>query len=523
MTQTASSPIVAPRAPGADAHGRALLPILFTLTAFTGAGLLFVVQPMVARLLLPSYGGSATVWSTSSLFFQVLLLLGYLYTHLSTQRLGRPWQPRLHVLVLLLPVVALPVALPTDAAPGDQSPAIWLLRTLVLMIGLPFVVVSTTGPLLQRWYSWTDGYRAEDPYFLFAASNLGSFGGLLAYPFLIEPHLTLAQQRLSWSIGFAVFALLTTLCGVAAMRSPVRDVVVVTDSLTVQGLGRRRVGYWLILAFLPSALMLAVTSHVTTDIAAIPLLWVIPLAIYLATFVAAFARESRRVPERATQLAVAVAFAAAVASVLPVDFTVLQVVLQMVMLALVGYAAHARLAADRPGPERLTTYFLVVAGGGALGGLLNGLMAPVVFDRVLEYPLVMVAVPLLMLGVSRPDASWTDWRRILGPTALAIAAGGAAVGCISTFLLGHNLWILAFPCLLLLGIGLGLRLAFEPRLLIVALVLIFGGQLLVDQSEALDQRRTFFGSYRVSETDGQHQLIHGTTVHGTQFLDERAD
>jgi hypothetical protein len=397
-----------------------------------------------------------------------------------------------------------------------------LLRTLVLMIGLPFVVVSTTGPLLQKWYSWTDGYRAEDPYFLFAASNLGSFGGLLAYPFLIEPHLTLAQQRLSWSVGFGVFGVLTALCAVAAMRSPGQDLVG-TDSLTVHGLSRARVGYWLILAFLPSALMLAVTSHVSTDIAAIPLLWVVPLAIYLATFVAAFARKSRRVPRRATQLAVAVAFAAAVASVLPVGFVMLQVVLQMVMLALVGYAAHARLAADRPEPERLTTYFLVVASGGALGGLLNGLLAPVVFDRVLEYPLVMAAVPLLMLGVIRGEGvAATDWRRMLGAATLTVAALGAAAGCISTFVLGHDLWVLAFPCLLLLGTCLGLRLAFEPRLLIVALVLVFGGQLIVDQSTALDQRRTFFGSYRVSQTDGQHQLIHGTTVHGTQFLDQRA-
>ncbi len=163
--------------------------------AFTGASLLFVVQPMVARLLLPSYGGSATVWSTSSLFFQVLLLLGYLYTHWSTQRLGKPGSHAART-------GAAPAAGGAPGRPARRRRAgrllagLWLLRTLAVMIGLPFVVVATTGPLLQKWYSWTDGYRAEDPYFLFAASNLGSFGGLLAYPFLIEPHLTLAQQRL---------------------------------------------------------------------------------------------------------------------------------------------------------------------------------------------------------------------------------------------------------------------------------------------------------------------------------------
>ena len=522
MESTTTSSDLAVGRPPTKAPGQLLLPGLFTLTAFVGASLLFVVQPMVARLLLPSYGGSATVWSTSSLFFQILLLLGYLYTHWSTNRFGRAWQPRLHVLVLLLPLVVLPVALPADAAPGDSSPALWLLRTLALMIGLPFLVVSTTGPLLQKWYSWTGGYRAEDPYFLFAASNLGSFGGLLAYPFLIEPHLTLAQQRITWSVGFAVFALLTATCGLVAMRSP-GPAVPEHDDITVQGLGRARVGRWLALAFLPSALMLAVTAHVSTDIAAIPLLWVVPLAIYLATFVAAFARKSRQAPRRATHLAVGVAFAAAIAGVLPGGNVVVQVVLQMAMLALVGYAAHARLAADRPGPERLTTYFIVVASGGACGGLLNGLVAPVVFDRVLEYPLVMAVVPLLMLRLVRPsEAARAAWQRVAVVGVVVLVVSGAVVGCAATFVGGRDLWFLAFPCLLLVALFLGVRLAYEPRLLMVALVLVLGGQLAVDQVDSLDQRRTFFGSYRVSESDGQHRLIHGTTVHGTQYLDERS-
>ena len=225
--------------------------------------------------------------------------------------------------------------------------------------------------------------------------------------------------------------------------------------------------------------MLAVTSHVSTDIAAFPLLWVVPLAIYLATFVAAFARESREIPRRATHLAVGSAFAAAICSVLPAGFVLVQVGLQMVMLALVGYAAHARLAADRPSPERLTTYFLVVASGGALGGLLNGLLAPVAFDRVLEYPMVMVAVPALMVGLSRRERA--DGERsvkdLLGPVSLGLVSLGAAVGCLWTFVLGHELWALAYPCLIGLALLLGLRLAFEPRLLIVALLVIFGGQL----------------------------------------------
>src|SRR5262245_27256389 len=171
--------------------GSAVVVAAFTAAAFAGACLLFVVQPMVARLVLPAFGGSATVWSTTSLFFQVLLLLGYVYTHVSTRRLGPRWQPPLHLVVLLVPLLVLPLAIPHDAAPPPgASPVLWLLRVLAVTIGLPFLVVSTTGPLVQRWYSWTGGPRADDPYFIFAASNLGSFGGLLAYPFLIEPNLT---------------------------------------------------------------------------------------------------------------------------------------------------------------------------------------------------------------------------------------------------------------------------------------------------------------------------------------------
>src|SRR5689334_14993282 len=187
------------------ARGR-LTAAVFAGTAFLGASLLFLSEPMVAKLLLPDFGGSVTVWSTSSLFFQLLLLVAYGYCHLSTRRLGRRGQPGLQLLVLILPAVSLPLVLPHNAAPGpDDAPALWLLRTLAVMIGLPFVVVGMTGPLLQRWYSWTANRRAHDPYFLFAASNLGSFVGLLAYPLVVESRLSLAQQRAAWSWGYAVF------------------------------------------------------------------------------------------------------------------------------------------------------------------------------------------------------------------------------------------------------------------------------------------------------------------------------
>jgi spermidine synthase len=496
---------------------------LFGTTAFVGAGLLFVVQPLIAKLILPSYGGSATVWSTSSLFFQVLLLMAYAYGHWSTSRLGPAWQPKAHLVVLLLPLVALPLAIPNNAAPpADASPALWLLRTLILVIGLPFAVVATTGPLLQRWYSWGDHRRSEDPYFLFAASNLGSFGGLLAYPLLIEPHLTLASQRAWWSGGFFVFVALTATCALSVRRSsqPAHEAAAVRVPATARP-ARVQVLTWMALAFLPSSLMLGVTAHISTDVAAIPLLWVVPLAIYLATFVLAFARTSRVPPKRVTQWAVAVSFAVALTSVglgaLPVPLTI---ALNLIMLALVAYAAHARLAAERPSTEHLTGYYMVVATGGALGGLLNGLVAPMVFDRVLEYSLALMVVPLLLVGVRGDGETWlarqVDTNRVRAAT---IAIGILVVPLVLGLALrsadpGTRTALLTF-----LALAVGWWFAHLPKAMAVALVVFFVVGAIGETRGVLERSRTFFGSYTVTSENGMHQLVHGTTVHGTQFRD----
>jgi len=495
---------------------------LFGTTAFVGAGLLFVVQPLVAKLILPSYGGSATVWSTSSLFFQVLLLTAYGYAHWSTSRLGARWQPKAHLVVLLLPLVALPLAIPADVAPSeDVSPVLWLLRTLVLVIGLPFAVVATTGPLLQRWYSWGEGRRSEDPYFLFAASNLGSFGGLLAYPLLIEPHLSLASQRAWWSGGFFLFVLLTATCALSVRRSePGTPDPVAVRATPVDRPGRTRVLTWMALAFLPSSLMLGVTSHISTDVAAIPLLWVVPLAIYLATFVLAFARRSRVPPRRLTQVAAAVAFAVAVTSISPAALGIpLTIGLNLLMLALVAYVAHARLAAERPSTEHLTGYYMVVATGGALGGLLNGLVAPMVFDRVFEYSLALMVVPLLLLGIHSVRGS-----RLEAPAGRRLRAVAVGVGYLLVALvLGLTLWSDAHwvraVTLTLLALCVGWALAHLPRTMTLALLLFVVVGAIGETSGVLERSRTFFGSYAVTERDGMHRLVHGTTIHGTQFLD----
>lgn len=500
---------------------------LFAATSFVGASLLFVVQPLIARMVLPQFGGSATVWSTSSLFFQVVLLVGYLYVHASTRTLGRRTQPLLHLGLLLLPLVALPVVLSGGQPPPDTSPILWLLRTLTLTIGLPFAVVSTTGPLLQRWYSWTVGRRAEDPYFLFATSNLGSFAGLLAYPFLVEPLLSLDQQRTWWSVGYGVFLVLMVACGATAVltRTPRPDdeAVTGTTSADAGGVGTGEILLWLGLAFLPSTLMLGVTAHISTDVAAIPLLWVVPLAIYLATFVAAFARTTRTVgrgwPRAAAASAVVALMSSMVGGGLPIWVLIAA---DLTVLVTAAYTAHRLLAARRPSTAHLTLFYIVVAVGGALGGLLNGVVAPILFNGVWEFPLALV----LVVALAFPYAD--------GPHRLLLRRYHAAFvvflefGVILTALLAlttfgaigvSKSWWLAL-LVLPLWAAAGILVARRPLAVLAAgLALALVPTLLA--GDVIVRDRSFYGSYTVKDEGGFRVFSHGTTVHGQQALDER--
>lgn len=523
MTDTDVRPVTLDGVPAKDPQQRGVgVAVLFAVTSFVGATLLFMVQPLAAKLVLPSFGGSATVWSTSSLFFQVLLLLGYLYAHLSTRRLGAYWQPRAHLLILALPLLALPVALPADATPAQgTSPALWLLVVLALMVGLPFLILSATGPLIQRWYSWSRGPRADDPYFLFAGSNMGSFVGLLSYPFVIEPSLTLTEQRWTWSILLCVFLVLMSSCALL-VRAP-RGIEHVFVATNVGRLPARLVLTWSALAFLPSCLMLAVTVHISTDVAPVPLLWVLPLAVYLASFVAAFARRSRALPVTLTRAAVASAVLSGVISLKgPSLSTWLVITVDLTTVALVSYAAHARLAATRPDPHKLTAYYLIISAGGAVGGLVNGVMAPMVFNRVWEYGLSLAAVPLLMVGMLVPRSSWISRR--YHPAFLFIAAAlvtpmAMVIASTALVALAPRGWLLLGGAVLLVAAAAAV-LSRHPMTLALSLLLgttALGGQAM---TTSMTLERTFYGSYRVLQSEDRHVLVHGTTVHGSQLQDE---
>ena len=348
----------APSRPLEVAVPRAGAPTLWAFTAviFCAAGLLFLVEPMVTKLLLPLAGGTPAVWTTSVLFFQVVLLLGYTYAHL-VARLGLRAQLGVHLLVLAAAAFVLPISLPAGwTPPGAGGLVYWLLAVLAVAVGLPFFSLSSASPLLQHWFSRTGHRQAPDPYFLYRASNAGSVGALLAYPALVEARLGLHQQTALWSLGYAVFAALALLAGILALRrggaSPAPAAEPAAPAAAVSNFRRAR---WVALAAVPSTWMLAVTSHLTTTILPMPLLWVIPLALYLLSFAIVFSPRPllkpswmvRALPFLVLPLAGTLAFRAG--GPLWLLFP-----LHLAAFGAAALAVHGRLAGDRPAASRLT-------------------------------------------------------------------------------------------------------------------------------------------------------------------------
>jgi len=391
--------------------------VVYTVAIFLSATLLFLVQPMVGKLVLPALGGTPAVWNTCMVFFQSLLLVGYAYAHLVTRYLGARTQAVVHACAALGPLALLPIALPAGLnVPSGESPVGWLLGVLAVMTGVPFLLLSTNGPLIQRWFSATDHPRAGNPYFLYAASNTGSLLALLGYPILVEPWLTLKEQGKYWAFGYAALAVLLIVCAVFRVARAKRDRAgVAGDSAegagsgSGAGAGRAAIswktrGLWVLLAFAPSSLMIGATTFISTDVAPAPLMWVVPLAIYLVTMILAFSRFV----EGATRLATFVlplAVLALTVSLLMEAREPLRVLvtLHLVTLAAGAMACHGRLSLARPDPTRLTEYYLLMSVGGALGGVFNAIVAPVTFNRILEYPIAMVVSVGLALLLAGPD------------------------------------------------------------------------------------------------------------------------
>lgn len=484
---------------------------LFSATMLTSAILLFAVQPMVARFVLPTFGSAPQVWAVALVFFQAMLLLGYLYAHVSTTKLGLRRALTLHGVLLVLPVLTLPLAVPaTDADLSAGNPAWALLGLLTVSVGLPFFVVSSTAPLLQRWLVNTDHPAGRDPYFLYRASNFGSVIGLVSYPLLFEPRLALDAQGLVWTWGYVALVVLLFGCGAYVWRNSAGSRVVETgpdERLTV----RRRLT-WMVLAAVPSGLIVAATTTLTTDVAPIPLLWVLPLGLYLLTFMIAFSSGtgSLWVYRASVWLMPAAILGVAVVTVAELR-SPLWLILAVHLLAVffVAMVCHGRLAQDRPAPRKLTTFYLVESFGGVLGGAFAALLSPLIFNSLWEYPLALVLAAFLWPGVRG------DKRVRVGDIAWPIALAVAVYVALTQ--LDHEEQVLLAAAALCALFALR-----RPARLAVGLAALFvGGTLGIAAAgtPVIERERNFFGVRTVEESADARSLVHGTTLHGNQLLD----
>ena len=489
---------------------------LFTATLFVSATLLFWVQPLFTKMVLPLLGGSPSVWNTALVFFQAVLLAGYGYAHVLVRRLGQRSQIILHLGVLAAAALALPVDVAQGWRPDSGTPpTIWLLALLAASIGAPFFAVSATAPLLQRWFSRTGHPHAHDPYFLYGASNLGSVLALLAFPFVLEPLLSGRAQAVAWTVGFAVLAVCIAGCGGMVWRRPVS--VTPTPETGQRPSGRQRVA-WIVYAALPSSLLLGVTAHICTDIAPAPLLWVVPLALYLLTFVIAFARRPP-IPHWFAVRAMPLALMSLVASFWWNQPIGLFLPLHLMAFFAIALMCHGELVRRRPRVESLTEFYLFLSLGGVIGGAFTALGAPLLFNSVFEYPLSLALAAAVLPSPSR-RAKRGDI--ILALVVLAGLIGGQALATS----LGRplNSFVVGCICAAFGLVVFALRARPFGFALCVGAILV-GGSYALMSSQTLWRGRSFLGVYRVTESADPptRSLIHGTTLHGGQLMAANGD
>ncbi|MDT7602471.1 MAG: hypothetical protein QOF61_468 [Acidobacteriota bacterium] len=521
------------------------LTFLFAATLFVSAALLFWVEPMVAKMLLPFLGGTPAVWNTCLLFFQMMLLAAYAYALFASRLLSLRQQIFAQLALLVVAAVSFPISISASTAasvPREGNPAFWLLGRLFLVVGLPFFAVSTLSPLLQRWFAATRHAAARDPYFLYAASNAGSLCALVGYPLIIEPALTLRRQSHVWSFAYAALILLVALCAAALWRATSRSHEAAhVDNAThkhknetdededearrleardeTEQLTWRRRARWVLLAFVPSSLMLGVTTYISTDIASLPLLWVVPLSLYLVTLIIAFARRRtarrRRVEFILPGVALVFTLAYLSGANQPVWFLI---ALHLLFFFVAALMCHGRLADDRPATTHLAEFYLWLSAGGALGGLFNALVAPLAFNHVVEYPLAVVAACALIPrrttdATDTPRAHWLDpgYAATLGALTFAFALVASRVN-----------WETNERLALVVGVPLILAYLLRRRPLRFALALgaiMIGGAFYHSlDTQTLLTSRNFYGTLRVTQDAGSdlHWLYHGTTIHGRQ-------
>jgi hypothetical protein len=492
----------------------ALLP-LYGAAIFLSAALLFAVQPMFAKMVLPRFGGAPAVWSVAMVFFQGVLLAGYAYAHLLTRVLPGRRGAVVQVAVMLAAVLALPLAIaPGWGRPPQVGEAFWLIGLFAASIGLPFFALAANGPLLQAWFARTDHPAARNPYFLYAASNIGSFLALISYPVLVEPFVRLTDQSRTWSAGFCVLIVLVALSGAMLWRASGTVAAPASDAAAPPAW--RDALAWMALAAVPSGLLVAVTAHISTDVAAVPLLWVVPLALYLLTFVIVF--QTRPVIPHRLAVAVQPLFLIALVAMLVVDL------LDSIMLVVAIHAAaffvcalvcHGELARRRPAAAHLTAFYMWMSAGGVIGGLSAGLIAPNVFNWVAEYPILIVLAVLCRPGLALPRGAR---ERLLWTIGIAVGAALIVAELALHDRLGDTVLHIAAAALLAPVLPLWRR----PLALAALFALIFTLSHLYSTETDSEAVRSFFGVHKVSASDdGRFRVLtHGNTIHGAELFSD---
>ena len=500
----------------------AVLLAVFTATLFLSALLLFAVQPIFAKMILPRLGGAPSVWAVSMCFFQAMLLAGYGYAFALNRWLRDGHALSLHLWLMALAGLTLPFGLPAAfAAPPEGDAYLWLIGLLAVGIGLPFFAVSANAPLLQAWFSRTHHRHASDPYFLYGASNLGSLSALIAYPLLIEPAIGLAAQSLVWSAAFGVLAAMIASCGLLLLRSASpADAAEMPSDATESGEAiswSQRLD-WIALAFIPSGLVIAVTTYITTDVAAAPFLWVVPLALFLATFILVFRANLWFRYKLVCDL-----LPFAVLVVVLTQGKLVSSVFALASFFLASLVCHRELYNRRPGPQHLTEFYLWMSVGGVLGGIFSALLAPHLFNSVFEFILLtllaLLCRPGILIGRSEPLR--------LARLALIVGAG---LMLMSGYKLSVHLGLLSanrlYPFVLigLLCVGLFLIRRWPEHRAALVFTMIAAFALTPSDNQTVHVERSFFGTHRVALSDdaAMRMLLHGTTVHGAARLKDAA-
>ncbi len=492
-----------------------LAPALFAVTLFSSALLLFAVQPMFTKMVLPMLGGAPSVWSVAMVFFQGALLIGYAYAHLLARTLSVAQSALVHLIVLAAAALTLPIGIAQGfAAPPSTGVGLWLVALFAVSIGLPFAALSASAPLLQSWFATSGHPQARNPYVLYAASNLGSFAALLLYPLVLESMLTLHAQAWAWSVGFAGLAVLVATAGMVAARGgdarASADVVAAEPATLADRLG------WIALAAIPAGLVIAVTAYISTDVAAAPLLWVLPLALYLLTFVAVF-RERPWFSQRVVIGIVPFLVAPLAITLLGGDreYWLATMAVNLLALFVLALSCHGELYARRPAPSRLTEFYLWTSLGGVIGGVFAGLLAPYLFSRTYEYP-ILVTAALFALPGAFVGAPALFLKRIW--PALVVAAVAIVQPHLFELRLSASA-VLPFQIMLVALVGWMLLQRYDPvRLAALAVSGFIITGVWQPGLNVIETARSFFGVHRVVETsDGSYRLLHhGTTIHGAE-------